>query len=239
MVFRDLKAEEIDVRIGQVNSEYKYFTLLLYKDARVDMDILDETVGAENWSRKHYSVKDNMYCSVGIKCGNDWVYKDDCGTESNTEKEKGESSDSFKRACVNWGIGRELYTAPHIIVNSEISNKKPTFLSRFSVESITIESKKITALEISAYNKDLNKREVIFTYGKTHKKESLTEKKCEQKPLTLAQAKILKVAIGDGEIALDKLTVTQLESLIKSEKPEYQELKEPAKLVLEFKNNGK
>ena len=85
------------------------------------MNILDETVGAENWQREHYECKGNLFCRVGILCEHknplkrenpEWVWKADCGTESNTEKEKGESSDSFKRACFNWGIGRELYTAP-------------------------------------------------------------------------------------------------------------------------------
>lgn len=117
MEFRTLKANEIDVRVGQVTS--KGAILLLYKDARCDMNILDETVGAENWQREHYEVKGNMFCRVGIKCANEWVFKSDCGTESNTEKEKGEASDSFKRACVNWGIGRELYTAPTILVKTE------------------------------------------------------------------------------------------------------------------------
>ena len=118
MKFRDLRANEIDARVGQIGEGY--CTLLLYKDARVDMDILDETVGKDNWQRKHYEVKGNLYCSVGINTlDNGWVWKDDCGTESNTEKEKGESSDSFKRACVNWGIGRELYTAPQIYIKCE------------------------------------------------------------------------------------------------------------------------
>lgn len=110
MKFRGLKPEEIDVRVGTVQKDGA--TLLLYKDARVDMAILDETVGAENWMRDHKEVKGNLFCGIGIKCGDEWVYKWDCGTESNMEKEKGESSDSFKRAGFNWGIGRELYTAP-------------------------------------------------------------------------------------------------------------------------------
>ena len=76
---------------------------MLYKDARCDMNILDETVGAESWQREHYECKGNMYCKVGIWCDAQWVWKSDCGTESNTEAEKGEASDSFKRACVNWG----------------------------------------------------------------------------------------------------------------------------------------
>ena len=88
MKFRKLKPEEIDVRVGTVinSARWQGVTLLLYKDARVDMDILDETVGSENWQRRHYEVKGNMYCSVGIKCDGEWVWKDDCGTESNTEK---------------------------------------------------------------------------------------------------------------------------------------------------------
>ena len=114
MVFRTLKADEIDLRIGTVTS--KGVSLLCYKNARVDMTILDETVGEMNWQREHYEVKGNLFCRVGIfyKELDEWVWKADCGTESQTEKEKGESSDSFKRACVCWGIGRELYTSPFI-----------------------------------------------------------------------------------------------------------------------------
>lgn len=108
--FRPLRADEVQARVNTVGE--KGYTLLLYKDARCDQDILDETVGAMNWQRRHYEVKGNMYCSVGIRDSEtgEWTFKDDCGTESNTEAEKGEASDSFKRACVNWGIGRELYT---------------------------------------------------------------------------------------------------------------------------------
>lgn len=124
MEFRTLRADEIDLRVGAVGDGY--YTLLLYKDARCDMNILDETVRAENWQRDHKEVKGNLYCKVGI--WNDdkkqWVWKEDCGVESNTEKEKGEASDSFKRACVNWGIGRELYTAPNIYVNCETLEEK-------------------------------------------------------------------------------------------------------------------
>lgn len=112
MTFRKLQPDEITIRIGTVTGSG--VSLLLYKDARVDMTILDETVGSENWQREHYEVKGNLFCRVGIKTGQEWVWKADCGVESQTEKEKGESSDSFKRACVCWGIGRELYTAPFI-----------------------------------------------------------------------------------------------------------------------------
>lgn len=119
MEFRALRADEIDLRVGTVGEGY--YTLLLYKDARCDMNILDETVGSENWQRDHKEVKGNLYCGVGIwdKSKEQWIWKWDCGTESNTEKEKGEASDSFKRACVNAGIGRELYTSPKIYVDCE------------------------------------------------------------------------------------------------------------------------
>lgn len=154
MEFRDLTADDIEVRVQSVKKNG--LILLLYKNARVDMNILDETVGAENWQRDHYEVKGNMFCRVGINVakepmlrGECWVWKSDCGVESNTEKEKGEASDSFKRACFNWGIGRELYTAPFIWIPAEkcnISNDK--CYDRFAVEKIVIEDKKIVAISI-------------------------------------------------------------------------------------------
>lgn len=126
MIFRPLRADEIECRIGSVGA--KGFTILLYKDARCDMNILDETVGEFNWQRDHKEIKGTIYCGVGIFHGsieqigqgvNPWVWKWDAGSESYTEKEKGEASDSFKRACVNWGIGRELYTAPLIFIRAK------------------------------------------------------------------------------------------------------------------------
>ena len=113
MKFRLLNEGEIDCRVSQIASNY--CTLLLYKDARVDQNILDETVGCMNWQKRY--VRDNANCIVGIwdQEKKQWVEKEDTGTESFSEAEKGLASDSFKRACFNWGIGRELYTAPSII----------------------------------------------------------------------------------------------------------------------------
>lgn len=112
--FRTLKANEIEVRVSQIASNWA--TLLLYKNARVDMDILDESVGVLNWKREHK--RDNANCVVSIWDDEkkEWISKEDTGTESYTEKEKGLASDSFKRACVNLGIGRELYTSPTIFI---------------------------------------------------------------------------------------------------------------------------
>lgn len=113
---RKLKASEIECRVGTINE--KGCSLLLYKDARCDMRILDETFGAMNWKRSHEIIDGNLYCTVSVLSDvGEWVSKQDVGVESFTEKEKGQASDSFKRACVNWGIGRELYTSPFIWVN--------------------------------------------------------------------------------------------------------------------------
>ena len=114
--FRTLRADEIECRVGAVTD--KGVSLLMYKDARVDMRLLDEVVGAENWQRKHELIDGQLFCTVSIRDEKgEWVGKQDVGTESNTEKEKGRASDAFKRACFNWGVGRELYSCPFVWVN--------------------------------------------------------------------------------------------------------------------------
>lgn len=140
-LFRALRADEIDVRVSTVSA--KGASLLLYKDARVDMNILDEVFGPFGWKRTHQLIGDRLYCTVEVWDGEkqQWISKQDVGTESYTEKEKGQASDSFKRACFNIGIGRELYTAPFIWVPSDkfqISEKngKPTTFDKFTVEKI-------------------------------------------------------------------------------------------------------
>lgn len=166
LVFRDLRADEIDCRVATINE--KGLSLLLYKDARCDMNILDETVGAFNWQREHS--RDNANCVVAIwdEEKGMWIRKEDTGTESNTEAQKGLASDSFKRACFNWGIGRELYTAPFIWIAAgnynATTNKagKPATFDRFEVADIMIKDKKIIGLSI----RNCNKRSVVFTYGK-------------------------------------------------------------------------
>ena len=152
LTFRDLTAEEIECRVAQAKANG--VSLLLYKDARCDQNILDETVGAMNWQRYHN--RDNANCIVSIWDEEKamWVSKEDTGTESNTEKEKGLASDSFKRACFNWGIGRELYTAPFIWINAEdctaLKQKGDRWqcFDTFEVEKIAIENKRIVGVAI-------------------------------------------------------------------------------------------
>jgi len=172
MEFRTLNANEIDCRIATINQ--KGLTLLLYKDARVDQNILDETVGPMNWQRKH--CRDNANCIVSIwdEKKQQWIDKEDTGTESFTEKEKGLASDSFKRACFNWGIGRELYTAPFIWISADKcninqgGNGKFQCYDKFIVEQILYDNdKNIVALSV----KNANTNERVFLMDK-RKKES-------------------------------------------------------------------
>lgn len=183
MKFRTLRADEINVRIQSCNcyNDNKCCAIyLLYKDARCDMNILDETVGCFNWQKK-YS-RDNANCIVSIydEDKKQWIEKEDTGTESFSEAEKGLASDSFKRACFNWGIGRELYTAPLIKIWLEendyyIKNQKPIPTLTLDVALINYdENKNIIKLILTDKN-----GKVRFEYDK--EKERL-EKTIPQKP---------------------------------------------------------
>ena len=161
---RLLSKEDIDVRVAQTNTynnngqQVVKVNLRLYKDARVDMKILDELFTPFGWKRTHKLIGDRLYCQVEVWDAEkkEWICKEDVGVESNTEAEKGQASDSFKRACVNWGIGRELYTAPRISI--ELNDKEYTrdqqgkirVWASFSVKSIGYDTKTrtITSLEI-------------------------------------------------------------------------------------------
>lgn len=173
--FRDLRAEEIEVRVQSVKGNG--LVLLLYKDARVDMNILDETVGSSNWQNKFYENKGILFCSLGINTNFDkpdlpdrWVWKDDAGVESNTEAEKGNASDARKRAGFAWGIGRELYTAPFTWIPadkcniSEGKNGSKQCYDKFVVEKIKIEDKQIAALSI--WNVTKNVRAFVWMRDK-------------------------------------------------------------------------
>ncbi len=157
-VIRLLRADEIECRVSTINE--KGMSLLLFKDARVDQRILDETFTPFGWKRTHQCIDGNLYCTVEIwdKEKRQWIAKQDVGTTSHSEKEKGQASDSFKRACFNWGLGRELYTAPFIWVpatkaNIQKKDNRYTTSDRFSVLSIGYnEQKEISALVIINQN---------------------------------------------------------------------------------------
>jgi len=187
--FRKLRADEIECRVGI--SKEKGCTLLLYKDARCDMNILDETVGSRNWQRHHS--RDNANCIVSIwdKMKNQWIEKEDVGTESNTEKEKGIASDSFKRACVNWGIGRELYTSPFIWVpsskyNNTSRNGKFYPDANFEVAKIAYdEAGNISALQI-INTKLPDDNQIVYTYLSPEMAEKIRTSKSKKQAIVNA-----------------------------------------------------
>lgn len=179
--FRPIRADEVDVRIARVLRNGTGLQLLFYKDARVDQNILDETVGAMNWQRHH--ARDNANCIVSIwdEDKKQWVSKEDTGTESNTEAQKGLASDSFKRACFNWGIGRELYTAPNVLLFNKGNNnlfkvENGKCYDRFTVTELDVKNGYITHVVVS--NESLNK--AVYVWDRAQKPEQQPEQ--PQKP---------------------------------------------------------
>lgn len=152
--FRLLHADEIECKVKKVTE--KGAVLLLYKTARTDMDLLDETVGAENWRNEYQEIKGNLFCGLSINVSDNenydtWITKWDCGIESREDGEgnekKGEASDAFKRAGFRWNIGRELYTAPFIFIPADKmsitgSNGKFKTYDTFGVEKIVYDDKR-------------------------------------------------------------------------------------------------
>lgn len=224
MKFRNLRADEIDCRVSQI--ETNWCSLLLYKDARCDMNILDETVGPENWTRQH--VRENANCIVSIwdKDKGQWVSKEDTGTESFSEAEKGLASDSFKRACVNWGIGRELYTAPTMFITPRkdmvkkgkegefFKNEKgkATTKTRFYVEYIDYDvNNAIQNLIIRddkqhiRFSKLTKEKETEFSKLHTELKELITE--AESKSKSFNREKLYKNynVESDGELLIEQM----------------------------------
>lgn len=114
---RPLEITDVDFRVQSINNG-GYATILAYKDARVDMNRLDEVLTPMGWQRDYKMIDGKLFCGVGIYNDeiHEWIWKWDVGTESHTEAEKGQASDAFKRACFNLGIGRELYDYPVISV---------------------------------------------------------------------------------------------------------------------------
>lgn len=213
MMFRDLRADEIDVRVQQAKE--KGFILLLYKDARVDMTLLDEAIGPLEWKREHKLVGTNLHCIVSI--WNDkikeWVSKEDVGTESMTEKTKGEASDSFKRACFNWGIGRELYTSPFIYISDtsyiKQVNGKYAVYEKFRVSEIVVTDKTITGIAIVD-----SKGKQVFRFGDLKKGVENQSAPVPKQFNKEAAIKAITDCIGDGDDRLQQqLEFYKLESL--------------------------
>ena len=170
-LFPLLRAEEIECRIGQTDQNGKWLTLLLYKNARCDQDRLDAKYGPLGWQTSYQILDGQLFCTVSVRNPDtgEWVSKTDVGTPSNTEAEKGRVSDAFKRSCVCWGSGRELYSAPEIKIYADKvqikQNNKGKWVcyDKFAVKSIAYDDqRRISKLEIYS----AQSRGVVFKFGK-------------------------------------------------------------------------
>lgn len=158
--FRLLRADEIECRVSRVTP--RGVVLLLYKTARTDADLLDETYGCHSWQNDFKVIDGVLYGGIGIRDAitGTWQWKWDAGTESNTEAEKGRASDAFKRAGFKWGIGRELYSAPFTFVPAAKCNiKDGKCYDEFKVAEIGYENDRISRLVITL------KGEIVFEFG--------------------------------------------------------------------------
>ena len=204
---RLLREDEIECRVSLIKETG--LSLLLYKDARVDQKILDEIFTPFGWKRSHQIMDGNLYCTVEVwdEDKKQWVGKQDVGTTSYAEKEKGQASDSFKRACFNWGIGRELYTAPFIWIPAKfagIQRKENRYISneRFHVQSIAYdETRAICSLVIVN-----SKRQVVYVQNSADAeakvKTGKSEKKSVEKGITKSQKRKLELELERTGVSL-------------------------------------
>jgi len=216
MNFRRLEARDIECRVKQTTA--KGNIVLLYKTARTDMDILDETVGAENWKKDYREIKGNLYCTLYIKCGQEWVGKEDCGIESRADddgnEKKGEASDAFKRAGFAWGIGRELYTAPFCLIPCEVESVngkyKPKTNHYYEVSEIQYDGNRISRLVITERGR------AVFTFPVSYvpKDDDLMKQTDPDARKEEIKAEILALAKGD-EDRLNNYTLKKYKKLFR------------------------
>lgn len=254
---RLLKADEIEVKVKQITQ--KGAIALLYKTARVDMQILDETFGVMNWETDYKEIKGNLYCGIGIRESEEkpFIWKWDCGIESREDDEgnqkKGEASDAFKRAGFKVGIGRELYSAPFTFLNVPTTEEKGKYrladkFQTFYVKEIEYDETRSIKKLIICDNKD-NK---VFSFGikaptdpkvaemqNTIKNQNPQDLPFEvedngKRELLEAENKLCPTKNG-GVIPLKLLSLGQLSNLMESDKPELQELKPYAMVILKNK----
>ena len=216
MNFRKLEARDIECRVKQTTA--KGNIVLLYKTARTDMDILDETVGAENWYKTYREIKGNLYCTLFIRCGQEWVGKEDCGIESRADddgnEKKGEASDAFKRAGFAWGIGRELYTAPFCLIHCEVESMndkyKPKANHYYEVSEIQYDGNRISKLVITERGK------AVFTFPASYipKGDDILKQTDPENRKEEIKAEILALAKGD-EDRLNNYTLKKYKKLFR------------------------
>lgn len=196
MEIRPLNADEIECRIGTIQENG--LSLLLFKDARVDQKILDEIFTPFGWKRSHQAIEGNLYCTVEIwdPEKGQWIAKQDVGTRSYTEQEKGQASDSFKRACFNWGIGRELYTAPFIWIPAEqavIQKKEGRFITheRYRLRSISYNHEKV----IIGLTIENSRGEMVYAWKRGRASAGNEQKGLSEKQLRILEQELARTGV--------------------------------------------
>lgn len=214
LMFRQLRPSEVEARVAQCSE--KGASLLLYKTARTDYALLDETVGPDRWECAYREVKGNLFCKITILFDGFGISKENCGVESNMEAQKGEASDAMKRAGFAWGIGRELYTAPFIWVPADrlqrLSKNPKTgkwqCFDKFEVTDMTVANGEIVGLAISHEGK----RDSVYRYGGAKKAQSDPEPPRDPEPSADQMTQILTLAKAFGD-AKQKTAREVLEAL--------------------------
>jgi hypothetical protein len=232
---RKLRADEIECRVAQVSS--KGCSLLLYKTARVDRAILDEEFGTMNWQNDFKVIDGKMYGGIAVRDGSapGWVWKWDCGTESNTEAEKGQASDCFKRAGFKWGIGVELYTAPFIWLNVDVKQegnkwKLANPFTKYAVKSIDYNNDCISDLVIMD-----DKGNAVYSMGK--KENNFTQKKLNDSKIYIELAKLTDLDLIKNFYEENKDKVNDSEQLKEKAREHYKAIRN-AKKMFEGVENG-
>ena len=215
-----LTANDVECRIKKITNEGA--VLLLYKTARVDMRILDEVYGSMNWQRHHEVINGNLFCTISVWDSekSQWVSKQDVGTESNAEAEKGQASDAFKRAGFAWGIGRELYDSPFIWISGKVGK-----YDRFHVTDIRYDREKQEFTRLTICDDKGKERYRLGTKTDRQKAKEPTEEERRQKGVA-AIAELVKKHKAEQPFAdwlkdtmkvesLDGLTVEQLGAVYK------------------------
>lgn len=215
-----LTANDVECRIKKITNEGA--VLLLYKTARVDMRILDEVYGEMNWQRRHEMINGNLFCTISVWDSekSQWISKQDVGTESNAEAEKGQASDSFKRAGFAWGIGRELYDAPFIWISGKVSK-----YDRFHVTDIQYDREKQEFTRLVIFDDKGKERYRLGTKTDRQKAKEPTDEERRQKGIA-AITELVKKHKAEQPFAdwlkdtmkvesLDGLTVEQLGAVYK------------------------
>ena len=240
---RKLRADEIECRVAQVSS--KGCSLLLYKTARVDRAILDEEFGTMNWQNDFKVIDGKMYGYISVYDNDkkEWVTKSDCGTESNTEAEKGQASDCFKRAGFKWGIGVELYTAPFIWLN--VGTVKDEFASKKAGKDVYKLTDKFAKYAVKSidYNNDCisdlvimdDKGNTVYSMGK--KDNNFTQKKINDSSIYISLAKLTDLDLIKNFYEENKDKVNDPEKLRKTAREQYKAIRN-AKKMFEGVENG-